>query len=841
MSIIRFEIKKFLRQKKLFALFVITLLMTAGLYIQNVNEPSKFQERALEKIEPYIEEADNLYQILNNINRTVGFDEKQEKQFEHVNLMATALFHWESAIYNEKWEAIPSIEQDFLMHMHLFESYENSFVSLRDTEREITMQRNEWMLTRNLAYEDEDFPVTPALFLKESATVLFGVVGIGLVILLFGNIVVTEKEHQTWLTVRTQPIAKFRLIAGKYISVCLMTILFIVIGISASLIISIIHSGLPVLFEYPTVVTLDNTVSILSTGQYITRTILLFVLASIFALSLTFFMGVFVRNSFTLYMLTGFVLLIGSFATFNYNILNGAWNPLRLLLFSQFLEKIPEPSDWWTLLFVVGWSLLLLVGAIFMPERVFTLLQTSENKSPFAYGNIKMRLPSVLRVSLFEWRKMRRNPLFTSVATVLVLLLTVDYIFITHQTGLKEKEYLQDKQEVIDDLELFTGSYLQYQVESFEDDKKKAEEKGDETLIGYYNDPKSLEFLEGRLEDIRNEVATHVEAMADYQQKEWVPFYKYQLALNEKWRDRGIVSDYFSPFTYAVSIAEKKWLLERNLRPVLSAEFTPTIFDNYGDKEFEKYIHDKHKKVENSGLFSLYLNFTDKFYIIPGIVLLFLVGMGFASERGKRPTLQLLLTQPVRKRDLFLGKVFTNSIIGIVGCVALFGLLALIGTLVNRFGDWAYPVLHYDRKWRDDSLSIFKEDSSVIDGFHFIPLGNYLLETMGLLLLVLWFSIVLSIFLSQFIRSKAGVIGAVVVIGVVGYVGSHKLLGNLLHLSPFTYFDVARITNGEIAVLAENYQITGMTGSLVLLVSIAFLIGIGWLIASRRDRTTMGW
>lgn len=792
----------------------------------------------MEKIEPYIEESDNLYQILNNMKRTIGLDEKQEKQLEHVNLMATALFHWKGAIYNEEWEAIPAIEQDFLANMHLFESYENSFLSLRDTEREITMKRNEWMLTHNLAYEDEDFPTSPALFLKENAKVLFGVVGIGLVVLLFGNIVTTEKEHKTWLTVRAQPIAKGRLIVGKYISVWLMSILFIVIGVSASLLIPMIHSGVPVLFEYPAVVTIGDTVSIISTGQYIMRAILLFILAGIFALSLTFFLGSFVRNSFTLYMLTGFILLTSAFATSTYNILNAVWNPFRLLLFSQFLEKVPEPSDWWTLLIIVSWSLLLLVGAIFMPERASALFQASANKSPFANGKIKARIPSVLRVSLFEWRKMRRNALFASVAIVLILLLLVDYIFISHQTDLREEEYFQDLQALADDYNINLVYRLEQEITSFDEDKKKAEEKGDETLIAYYNDPKSLERKEELLEDYRNRVAMRVNVIDHYQQNDWPAFYDSQLALNEERRGRESTYDPLSPFTYAVSIAEKEWQLERNLRPVLSGELTPTIFDEYEDKELEKSYYDTYKKVDNSGLFSLYLNITDKLYIIPGVILLFLVGMGFASERGKRPTLQLLLTQPVRKRDLFLGKVFTNSMIGIIGCVSLFGLLAFIGTLVNRFGDWAYPVLHYDQKWVDDPLAIFKEESSITDGFHFIPLGSYLLETVGLFLLVLWFAIVLSIFISQFIRSKAGVIGAVAVIGVIGYVGSQKLLVNLLHLSPFTYFDVARITNGEIAVLTENYQITGMTGSLVLLASIACLIGIGWLIASIKDRTT---
>lgn len=218
------------------------------------------------------------------------------------------------------------------------------------------------------------------------------------------------------------------------------------------------------------------------------------------------------------------------------------------------------------------------------------------------------------------------------------------------------------------------------------------------------------------------------------------------------------------------------------------------------------------------------------------MIILFLVGIGFASERGKRPTLQLLLTQPVRKRDLFLGKVFTNSIIGIGGFVGFFGLLVFIGTLANRFGDWAHPVLHYDQKWIDDPFSIVDGESSILEGFHLMPLGYYLLETVALLLLVFWFSIVLSIFLSQFIRSKVGVIGALAATIVAGYIGSHKLLGDFLHLSPFTYFDVARITNGEIAVLAENYQITVMTGSLVLLASIIGLIAIGWWMGSRKDR-----
>ncbi|MBD7984804.1 ABC transporter permease [Sporosarcina sp. Sa2YVA2] len=826
-----------LRQKKLLVLIVLTLFITAGLYIQNVSPPSKFQERALEKIEPFISESDQVYQILTNLKRSVGLDENQKMQLEQANLMATDLFQWKSAIYNEEWETIPEIEQKFLANMQLFESYENSFLALRDIEREMTMQRNEWMLSHNLAYEDEDFPTSPALFLKENAKILFGVVGVGLIILLFGNLVVTEKEQQTWLTVRTQPIAKWRLIAGKYISVCLMTLLYIGIGILTSIVIPIVHNGLPVLLEYPAVVTSGDTVSIISTGHYLMRAILLFIIASLFTLSLTIFIGLFVRNSFTQYMLTGFVLLIGVFSTLSLDSINAIWNPFRLFLFPQLLEKAPNTSDWWMLIFVASWSLLLLVGAVVMPERTSALFQASSNKRPFANGKVKRKLPPVLQVSLFEWRKMRRNPLFVPVATVLALLLAMDYIFITHQTGLKENEYFESIQEFVEDANVNRIYRSEQSIASFDEEKKKAEEKGDESWIAYYNDPESLQILEERLEGYRDANAKRLEAIDNYQQKQWISFYEYQLALNEEWRDRETVSDYFSPFTYAVSIAEKKWLLERNLRPVLSGDFTPTIFDSYdGDKEFEKYIHDLYKKVENSGLFSLYLNLTDKFYIIPGIIILFLVGIGFASERGKRPTLQLLLTQPVRKRDLFLGKVFTNSIIGIGGFGGFFGLLVFIGTLANRFGDWAHPVLHYDQKWIDDPFSIVDGESSILEGFHLMPLGNYLLETVALLLLVFWFSIVLSIFLSQFIRSKVGVIGTLAATIVAGYIGSHKLLGDFLHLSPFTYFDVARITNGEIAVLAENYQITVMTGSLVLFASIIGLIAIGWWMGSRKDR-----
>lgn len=114
-------------------------------------------------------------------------------------------------------------------------------------------------------------------------------------------------------------------------------------------------------------------------------------------------------------------------------------------------------------------------------------------------------------------------------------------------------------------------------------------------------------------------------------------------------------------------------------------------------------------------------------------------------------------------------------------------------------------------------------------GFHFIPLGNYLLQNIMLFLLISIFVIVVAIVISLYIKNTFSLFVSVIMIIIGGVIGSNKLT-NLAHLSPFTYFDIQHVTNGKIVTVLDNPAVNTNTGFIVLAVLIIILILIGtWI------------
>ncbi|HLR75307.1 MAG TPA: hypothetical protein VK077_08510, partial [Virgibacillus sp.] len=295
----------------------------------------------------------------------------------------------------------------------------------------------------------------------------------------------------------------------------------------------------------------------------------------------------------------------------------------------------------------------------------------------------------------------------------------------------------------------------------------------------------------------------------------------------------GSLKDYIGQFTVDASIAEKHWLIEHNIQPVFAGEFIPTIHHYWGDQVIEqKEWEAKNRTVDHSGLFSLYMYFDGLFYLIPLILFLFLLGGGFASERGKKPTIQMLKTQPLTERHIFTGKIINAGWITLISTGAITSLIILIGTVFNRLGDWMYPILHYDPKvvaQSDDYAGTLSDHF----GFHFIPIGEYLLKSIGLLLLVGLFLTVFMIVMSLFFNYELSVFGSAGVIVAVGYLVSRYVLTESAHLSPFTYLHIPKIVNGEIATVLNNPTINFQTGIIVLSITTFILFMIGYVLLSK--------
>ena len=151
-------------------------------------------------------------------------------------------------------------------------------------------------------------------------------------------------------------------------------------------------------------------------------------------------------------------------------------------------------------------------------------------------------------------------------------------------------------------------------------------------------------------------------------------------------------------------------------------------------------------------------------------------------------------------------------------------LLILLGTVFDRFGDWSFPILHYDL---DRVISTGNEEHH----YHFITLGSYIVKTSLLFLAVSVFLIILSLFVSLFLNQMISSFGISTMIVLGGYfLSTSSIVGNYSHLSPFTYLNIGKITNGEIAYLVSNARVEVWTGISVLLSTSIVLLVAGVII-----------
>nr|WP_144922609.1 ABC transporter permease subunit [Paenibacillus bovis] len=335
------------------------------------------------------------------------------------------------------------------------------------------------------------------------------------------------------------------------------------------------------------------------------------------------------------------------------------------------------------------------------------------------------------------------------------------------------------------------------------------------------------------------------EVLSSYLEEDWPSFYEYWIYQNRLWNGEIKIKNVhyqssISSFTSKASIAEKELLTKRNLKAILPSEYLYTFYDDaYFPNPLDRLEQQRNtQKLDNTALFYLYIFFNSYSYLFLLGILVFLFGAGFTSEKGKKSTLNLLETQPLSRYKIYLGKYGISIMLTLtitVGCILF---MTVLGTIGDRFGDWAYPILHYDTPDMID-LTNYTGIIAQEGGFHFIDMGKYLLETILLFMSVLLFLISCSIFVSLIFNNMISSLALTLFLTIGGYFASiHLQAGSFAHLSPFTYINVGKIANGEIATILNNSSIQIWTGVSVLLVSsvISLLFGIVWYQKKKRIR-----
>lgn len=270
-----------------------------------------------------------------------------------------------------------------------------------------------------------------------------------------------------------------------------------------------------------------------------------------------------------------------------------------------------------------------------------------------------------------------------------------------------------------------------------------------------------------------------------------------------------------SDFTYAASIREKELMVERQLQPVLPVEYVTTIFDRFPNPVDRIDWNRKTQKIDNTGLFYVYIFFDTYIYLLLIGLLVFLFGIGFTAEKGRKRTLTFLVTQPLSRLNIIVGKTGISLVITFFIAIGSILLMILLGTIGNRFGDWNFPILFYETVNSEGEV-------------HFISMGRYLIECAALFLGATVFLLILSFLMSLFFNNTMSTLAATLVVAIGGYLMSgSSVLSTLSHLSPFTYLNIGKIVNGEVAALLVNQSIQTPLGLGVFTISSIILLGLG--------------
>ncbi|MCM3712350.1 ABC transporter permease subunit [Sporosarcina luteola] len=842
MKLLRFELKKIWR-KKLFLLFsLITVVCIGSGFYSNVLMQEEIAKRAFKELEPNIQAANMLRQDYDNKVSEVGMTDSVQEGYDNMVAMNKTVNEWEEAIRQRDWDSIPLIKQRFLQTIVQQNSYGYKYGDHEEEQLEQDIEKTRILVDLNLPYEDTFYSLSSFNFLKQAASLFLSLYGILFLILLFGDLFIVEMEQQTIRTLYTQPLRRLSILVSKLISVMVAAVSGLVLFVVVALLIPQLAGGKIGSIHYPILILHNDGFSYITIFQYMIKHIYLFMIVSFFAFCLVIFFSSLLRQRFltllsSLLFITGAVIL-----TEQIGWLQSAINPFFYFRFGELIERTELLGHFYYSVVVIGYGFFLLVVSYLIEVKGLSVRTDNPALSPFRKGKTLKAKQLVWGLVIFELRKVRRQKRIKQMFLLLLISIIAGFIVLNYTAEQKQVNRMKTLEEAISWSKAKDAEYLakidelEETLKDLKDVKNPTEEQKASIMISQsflttyrtfvnYNEV-NREAFQGELEA--------------YDKQDWPTYYDLWIERNlsgagvkKTHNTVGVVDNRpterigISDFTNKASVAEKELLAERDLQPVFNLEYISTIHDRFPNPMDKLEWNRSTLKIDSTGLFYLYTFYNSNIFLVLLAVFILFFGIGFTEEKGKQRTISLIATQPLPKSVQYLSKMVLFVLAGFLtaGFALLF--MTLLGTIGKRFGDWNFPVLHYD----PESVLRAANYTGIVaeeGGFHFINMGRYVVESsilfIGVTLFVLALSFLISLFFNNTIVSL--LVTSVILVGGAAASASSPL-ASIAHLLPFTYLNVANIVNGEAATLANNAFITSNLGICVLLIGTIMIMGCG--------------
>ncbi|MFD2628024.1 ABC transporter permease [Oceanobacillus kapialis] len=846
MKLLKFEWKKMLRQKKFLILFLIVLACVLGMFYRNVVFQENIAKGLSESMIPHLSEVLQLQQQFEEVQENENSSKNFQVGYENAQNMKQAFEELQMAVQNENWAQYPKFELNFLQTIKTHLELGGTYNSISADDLAKRMEKDSILIELQLPYEDEKYSLAVPNFMKVTATTLFSVFGIVLLVLMVGNVMTGEYESNSIKMLYTQPLKKSKAILSKYMIMVLAITISIVSFLVSGFIFPHLFGGNSGSFSYPQLVNGIEGYTYITTREYLIKYLILFFVVASFALSLVMLLSIVLKNRFSTMVLSLTVLSMGIFLTSQLELLQTIFNPFYFFLFQEVMERFFGMGSLWCALIPFIYSIIILMLCIVTVKKEASIqFGKKVTVRPFRKGKTLQESKGLSAIGLFEWRKLIRQGYIQQIFIGMMVLIIGGYVLLTYLSNEAEQDFIRSTKAGIKETEehiipwekenlkgkLITVEKLEQKEGMLSKKEKDQLDRSKTSVMNYQN---NLEHTQSMLEMTKS-------MLNGYQQEEWQVFYEYWLYQNRLWKGEisagpqiGYVSD-LTNFTFKASIAEKEWLTEKEIPPVLPVEYVYNIYEDFPNKLDMFDWKRKTQRLDHTGLFYTYSFFNLLIYLIPLAILIFLLGTGFSNEKGERKTLHFLKTQPLSRAKIYIGKAWISLGLSIAFAIGLLLFMLVLGSIGNRFGDWEYPVLHYDTVAEVEQTG-YKGITSTEGGFHFIAMGDYVMETSLLFISVLVFLVAMSLVISLFFNNNVSTIMATAVISIGGYFLSQLLYASgMIHLLPFTYLNIGKIANGEMAVQLNNTAIETWVGISSLLVSTGILLVLGIILFCKKS------
>lgn len=845
MKLLSFEANKIKNKRLLSALIIVPVLIVVTVFLARLFTPVDFRSQEVTRANQLLADLNWQIPYYNGMAMTPEFEVPEDNELIY-NLLDAAereRFDYSVAAYYEEWHDMNIAKQKIWDILIEIVEIGPELRALNLEELHTDKQLLDWAVEYEVGTYDFETDTNSLFVLFSSFKILYSLPAMMLIIFFFCLPIFLEPERSEFNFSKVLPISYAKMITQKLVLFFLILATYIFSAIGISLLISVFQSAsLKAQLQYPMMVYLGADLVIKPLWQVLLFQVLFFIALALVSLAIvTLFAKLFNNELFISFIYTTLIMIglqltrLTPSTSLTYNPI--AWFDPDNFLLHQSTESI--------LIILIILYLMAILLTWFVLLRPITL--PNWRRKPKYRGLAKHQKIFLFR---FEWLKLHRQAiLFYSSAILVAFTLyqavdsyqdqTVNYEvahenffgkitdyedgLVSHLEQIEFSEMMLEYQDMSDDWE---ESYREY-INSLERDYQKLADKlaewqsfEDEVLAAKYS---SLNELELKILENDYRFANLLEG-AD--ESELIPK----------------PDQIFVPNAY-INYRLSEWKVEHKIDFVppgapYKTLFIPTYQESprSGENEppamierdvFDQYLAEVGKEhTYLSGLNLLADFFIQHYYVVLLILLIGFYSLSYVREWDGSGTIRYLLVQPISLTKTFLSKVVASLAMGICFTFLVGLIIFVIGSLLNGVGQLNFPFIQY-LPYSAGNQTQFIEIPTLLDLFRIVPMWQWLLMGMGLLLSNLFMINQLVYFVSTFFKNQWIVMaGSLFILGIgfiVTLVWPHEIQAFL----PFQYLDIGQILSGEVATIREYSYLTWWMGMIV-----QTLTGIGLLLLS---------